>query len=118
MELENEDLKKTIKLKKNENVFVSVRRKNKHKSIKNYLRPTASSINKTTQKFINRPYSSSSNITNLSKTIQLSRRTQNVNTSNKNRMLSKSQNSTIYYDNLHHFDSSDNLGYDPYGHFS
>ena len=113
MELEN-DLNKTMKIKRNENIFVSVRRENKNKSTKNYLSPTVSSVNKTTQKFNNRPSSSTSNTTNFSKTTPLSSRREKLN----NISLSKTQNCTIYYDKLHHFDCSDDLAYDPYGHFS
>ena len=113
IDTENE-LNKTMKIKKNENIFISVRAENpnkpKNRVIKNYLTPTVSSINKQSQKCISRPSSSSSN---LSKTIPLSSRRNRI-----NRSLSKSENCGIYYDVLNHFDDSDNLNYDTYGHFS
>lgn len=121
--IENDNLNKTMKIKRNENIFVSVRRAdiNTKRTNKHYLTPTASSINKTTQKFIDRPSSSNTNLTtrplsriSLSKTTPTSSRREKINT----RALSKSQNCIVYYDNLHHFDCSDDLAYDPYGHFS
>ena len=117
MEIEN-NLKKTMKIKRNENIFVSVRREDKNKSTKNYLSPTISSINKTTQKFNNRPSSSCTNKTNFSKTTSDIFRRKTVNNPNEQKLLSKSSNSIIYHDNLHHFDCTDNIIYDPYGHFS
>lgn len=114
------ELNKTIKLKKTENIFVSVRAPGrvKNKTTKNYLNPTASSMNKSCQKFINRPSSSSSNRTNFSNTTPLSSRKEKINTTNQPRQLSRTLNSNIYYDNLDHFGDNNNLNYDPYGHFS
>ena len=110
---ENE-LNKTMKIKRNENIFISVRGENpnkpKNKVTKHYLTPTACSINRTTQKFISRPLSSSSNLSNASSI--LSRRDR------INRSLSKSANCGTYYDDLNHFGDCDNLNYDTYGHFS
>lgn len=119
-DIENE-LNKTMKVKRNENIFVSVRspdkikNKIKNKTNKNYLKPTTSSINKTCQKFNNKPYS---NRTNLSNTTTISSRREKINTSNQNRPLSRSLNCIVYYDKLDHFGDNNNLSYDTYGHFS
>lgn len=116
MEIQD-NLDKTIKIKKNQNIFVSVRGKDVKKKTVNYLSPTASSINKQSQKCVNRPSSASSKASNLSRTIPSLKR-KDSKLSNINRSFSKTFDSNVYYDDLNHFGNDDNIGYDIYNHFS
>ena len=101
MEIQD-NLDKTMKIKKNQNIFVSVRGKDVKKKSVNYLSPTASSINKAS---------------NLSRTTPSLKR-KDSKLSNINRSFSKTFDSNVYYDDLNHFGNDDNLGYDIYNHFS
>ena len=115
MEIHNQ-LNKTMKIKRNENIFVSVRATDTNASKKptNYLSPTVSSINKQSPKFVKRPTSASSNISNLSRTTPSLKRKESILSSK----LNKSFDYNVYYDNLNHFTNNENFGYDIYDHFS
>lgn len=109
IEIEN-DLHKTMKIKNNKNIFVSVRQTVVNKNMtKNYLSPTVSSINKKNSKFDN---PTQQNIKySMNKTTSPIKRSK----SNGNILLSRSFSNS---DNLNHFTNNPDLGYDIYGHFS
>ncbi len=107
------NLNKTMKIKNNENIFVSVRTSNKNKSPKKYLAPTVSSINKKTQKFDNAFQNSQSYMSKTSSPIKRKK--------SKGNLLSKANSSfskSLNYDDLNHFTNDCDFGYDTYGHFS
>ncbi len=115
MEMEIEtDLNKTMKIKDNENIFVSVRASKKNKSPKNYLTPTVSSINKITSKHENTIQKNQSYMSKTSSPIKRKKSKGNL-LSNVNISFSKSLN---YNDNLNHFTNDSDFGYDIYGHFN
>ena len=107
------NLNKTMKIKNNENIFVSVRVSNKNKSPKKYLAPTVSSINKKTQKFDTTFQKNQCSISKPSSPIKRKKSKGNLLTK-ANSSFSKSLN----YDDLNHFTNDSDFGYDTYGHFS
>jgi hypothetical protein len=127
-------LNKTIKLDNNENVNRSVRSRSiskKKDTNKNYLRDTASSVNKRTIKYENtndivkcKPLSKTAPVPASNKNVihdfyQTTNFQNQRSKSQQNLFCKKNSNEEIkYYDHFNHFtNNNSSFGYDPFGHF-